>query len=189
MSEKSVLKKKLIVDTAKKIFIQKGFKTVSMKDIVEACDISRGGLYLYFSDTEEIFLEVLHQTEETPGVLDQLTPDVSAVDVLALFFKEQKKNILQIRKTLAVAKMEYFSSHKGAKLLQKQFDADVKHLAELIDLGIENGEFDAVDSQAAAENIMYVLEGLRVVALTRRVSEETIDKELMILMQGLIIEE
>ena len=29
-----------------------------MKDIVEACEISRGGLYLYFGSTAEIFLEV-----------------------------------------------------------------------------------------------------------------------------------
>ena len=31
-----------------------------MKDIVEACDISRGGLYLYFENTSQIFMEVLH---------------------------------------------------------------------------------------------------------------------------------
>ena len=28
-----------------------------MKDIVEACDISRGGLYLYFESTSQIFME------------------------------------------------------------------------------------------------------------------------------------
>ncbi|MCR5716271.1 MAG: TetR/AcrR family transcriptional regulator [Lachnospiraceae bacterium] len=189
MSEKSVLKKKLIVDTAKKIFIRKGFKAVSMKDIVEACDISRGGLYLYFSDTEEIFLEVLRQEAEAAEDILSSADDASAAfDVLAAFMKAQKKEILRIRKTLAVAKLEYFSSHKGS-LLQQQFDADVMHLAQLIDLGVAGEVFAPVDSQAAAENIMYVLEGLRTIALTGRVSEETIDKELMILMQGLIIEE
>ena len=44
MGEKSVQKKKYILDTARKVFAEKGFKNVTMKDIVEACEISRGGL-------------------------------------------------------------------------------------------------------------------------------------------------
>ena len=55
MSDKSEQKKKYILETARKVFIEKGFKNVTMKDIVEACDISRGGLYLYFGSTREIF--------------------------------------------------------------------------------------------------------------------------------------
>ncbi len=46
MSEKSAQKKKYIVETARGVFTEKGYKNVTMKDIVEACGISRGGLYL-----------------------------------------------------------------------------------------------------------------------------------------------
>ena len=59
MGEKSLQKKKYIIETAKKVFVKKGFKSVTMKDIVEACEISRGGLYLYFNSTEELFNAVL----------------------------------------------------------------------------------------------------------------------------------
>ena len=59
MGEKSVQKKKYILEKARTVFSEKGFKNVTMKDIVDACEISRGGLYLYFSSTEEIFLAVL----------------------------------------------------------------------------------------------------------------------------------
>ena len=41
MSDKAARKKQHILDTAKKVFAEKGFKDVTMKDIVEACDISR----------------------------------------------------------------------------------------------------------------------------------------------------
>ena len=37
-----------------------------MKDIVEACGISRGGLYLYFANTKELFEALLE--EECAGV-------------------------------------------------------------------------------------------------------------------------
>ena len=59
MSDKSIQKKRYILETARTVFKEKGYKNVTMKDIVDACQISRGGLYLYFPNTREIFLEVL----------------------------------------------------------------------------------------------------------------------------------
>ena len=69
MGEKSAQKKKYILDTARKVFVEKGYKSVTMKDIVEACGISRGGLYLYFDSTEQILLEILQmEAEETDDI-------------------------------------------------------------------------------------------------------------------------
>ena len=93
MSDKSVQKKKHILDTARKVFQEKGYKQVTMKDIVDACEISRGGLYLYFSSTAEIFEEILHQEEEE-SFGEGIPEDATAADVLALFLKEQKRELL-----------------------------------------------------------------------------------------------
>ena len=62
-------------------------------------------------------------------------------------------------------------------------------LEKLINMGIQAGEFYDVDARIAAKNIMYVIEGLKISSLTMGISGETIDKELLILMQGLVIEE
>ena len=40
MSDKSVQKRKFILETARNVFAEKGFRSVTMKDIVEACEIS-----------------------------------------------------------------------------------------------------------------------------------------------------
>ena len=64
MSEKTDSKRQLIIDKATEVFAAKGYRDVTMKDIVEACNISRGGLYLYFESTKQIFLEVLRQEQE-----------------------------------------------------------------------------------------------------------------------------
>ena len=61
MGEKSEQKREYILKKAREVFAKKGFRDVTMKDIVEACEISRGGLYLYFGSTEEIFKEILKQ--------------------------------------------------------------------------------------------------------------------------------
>ena len=44
MGEKSVQKRNYIIEKAREVFQEKGYMAVTMKDIVEACDISRGGL-------------------------------------------------------------------------------------------------------------------------------------------------
>ncbi len=194
MGEKSIQKKRFILETAKQIFMDKGYKNVTMKDIVEACDISRGGLYLYFESTKDIFLEVLKmESEDTDDTFaDSIKEDSSITDILGLFLKEQKKEILRKKNTLAVATYEFFFENKVSKkenLLRHTFEKAVKVLAELIGAGVENGELYCEDPTAAARNIMFLLEGLKVSAQTIGISEEAVDQQLLYIMAGLIIDE
>ncbi|MBP5253303.1 MAG: helix-turn-helix transcriptional regulator, partial [Lachnospiraceae bacterium] len=59
MGDKSIQKKQYIIDVAAKVFSEMGYKNVTMKDVVDACDISRGVLYLYYESTSELFIDVL----------------------------------------------------------------------------------------------------------------------------------
>ena len=47
MGERSVQKKQLILEKAKEVFVEKGFRNVTMKDIVDACEISRGCICIF----------------------------------------------------------------------------------------------------------------------------------------------
>lgn len=193
MGEKSVQKKQYILDTARRVFAEKGYKNVTMKDVVEACEISRGGLYLYFDSTEQILLEILQmEAQETDDVFTvQITQDDTAADILLLFLKEQKKELLQKKNSLTVAVYEYFFAHKSTdknNMLRKQFDAGVKVLEKLIEAGIASGEFYCENPKGAASNIMYVLEGMKINAQTFGITEKMVDEQLLYIMQGLIIE-
>lgn len=194
MSEKSVQKKKYIVETARGIFMEKGYKEVTMKDIVEACQISRGGLYLYFSSTKELFEEVLRmEQEDTDDVFGQsITKEATPAEILALFFKEQKRELLNKKPSLGKAVYEYFFANQISNrenLLKKQFDTAVYVLENLITAGVSSGEFYCEDPRGYARNIMYVLEGLKIASHTRGISEAVVDREIMFVMQGLLAEE
>lgn len=194
MSDKSAQKKKHIIETSRKVFKEKGFREVTMKDIVEACDISRGGLYLYFQNTGEIFEEVLKlEQEDTDDVFEAGVPkQATPSDILALFLKEQKKELLSRKPSLNRAVYEYFftgPAHSRNHFLKKQFDAAVYVIEKLIEAGVESGEFYCEDPNGAARNIMYVLEGLKIASATRGISEAAVDREIMYVMQGLIAEE
>lgn len=192
MGEKSVQKRQYILEQARKVFMEKGYKSVTMKDVVEACDISRGGLYLYFGSTQELFLEVLKQeADEADDVFAaNITADDTAADILTLFLKEQKKELLRKKNTLTVAVYEYFFSHKEEKnnMLRKQFDDGVKVIEKLIEAGIASGEFYCENPKGAASNIMYALEGLKINSQTMGITEEMIDEQFLYLMEGLLID-
>lgn len=190
MGDKSAQKKRYIVETARKVFMEKGFKKVTMKDIVEACDISRGGLYLYFENTSQIFTEVLKlESEETDDVFSgSIAADATAVDILLLFLKEQKKEILRKKDTLTQAIYEFYFENnlpKKDNVLKKQFDSAVKVIEKLIETGVDNGEFVCDDCAGTARNIMFVLEGLKISAQTIGITPDTVDRELMFILRGI----
>ncbi len=194
MSDKTAQKKNFIIETARQVFKEKGYKEVTMKDIVEACDISRGGLYLYFQNTGEIFEEVLKlEQEDADDVFAEAVPEKAApMDILALFLKEQKKELLSKKPSLNKAVYEYFFSNRipsRDNFLKKQFDEAVFVIEKLIEAGVESGEFYCEDPRGAARNIMYVLEGLKIASETRGINEAVVDREIMYVMQGLIAEE
>lgn len=194
MGEKSVQKRQFILETARKIFMEKGYNNVTMKDIVEACGISRGGLYLYFSSTKDIFMEVLQlESQEKDDLFSEnIREDAAASDILAILLKEQKKELLRRKNSLTVAAYEFFFENKVAKkdnILRSRFEQAVAVMEKLIADGVENGEFYCEDPKGCARNVMYVLEGLKVAAQTIGISEKTVDDELLYIMQGLLIEE
>ena len=194
MNGKSEQKKKFIIETARTVFMEKGFIKVTMKDIVEACGISRGGLYLYFQNTGELFEEVLKmEQEDTDDVFGKsIREETTPSDILALFLNEQKKELLNMNQSLNKAVYEYFfdtTIPARENLLKKQFDAAVYVIEKLIQEGAQNGEFYCEDPRGAARNIMYVLEGLKVAAQTRGISEAAVDREILYVMQGLAADE
>ena len=195
MGEKSTIKRKYILGKARTVFAEKGFKNVTMKDIVDACEISRGGLYLYFSGTDELFLAVLAdeiEEDDEEAVVAALSGNATAGDMLALFLKEQKKEILRKKNNLIVATYEYFSVNKVSAKdnpLRKQFDTAVRIVEKLIENGVESGEFYCENPLGCARNLMYVVEGLKITSKTVGISEDAIDKELMYVLEGLVPDE
>jgi len=193
MGEKSLNKKNYILDIARDIFAAKGYSRTTMKDIVEACDISRGGVYLYFENVKDLFEEVMaNEISSGEDFQDKIPEDASYSDVLALFVKEQKKEILTKKPNLAVAMYEYYFENKvsGKKnILKNEFDTTVYILEQLIIEGIDAGEFYDIDAHLAASNLMYVIEGLKIASRTRGVSEAVVDEEIVYVMQGIIAED
>ena len=194
MSEKTEQKRQLIIESAVKVFAEKGYKTVTMKDLVDAAEISRGGLYLYFSSVEEVFLAVLDYTEkqnENDLSRTQLQ-NASNTEMLLYFFKMQKKQIVNRKKNLLLARLEYaFYCKQESKpcVLKKEMNEERLILQKMLERGNESGEFDCYNPKGEAANIIYALEGMKMMACMTGISDKKIDEEFLYLMQGFVTEE
>ena len=185
MGERADRKRQLILRKAREVFAAKGYRAVTMKDIVDACGISRGGLYLYFPDVREVFLAVLkeEQPEENAAAIDRvLAGDATVTEMLALYLADRKREVLDGDRGLARAEYEFFSSGEAGEEavhpLKARFESAVLAVTQLITLGVKSGEFISQAPESDARNIMYVLEGLRAAGQTYGVSPSEVDREI-----------
>ncbi|MCR4755554.1 MAG: TetR/AcrR family transcriptional regulator [Lachnospiraceae bacterium] len=190
MSERADVKRQLILDKAAEVFASKGYRSVTMKDIVEASGISRGGLYLYYESTEQVFLDVVKSTDEAEEQngknMSESLKNAGSAELLLWFLKEQKKEILKGKNSLSVAMYEYAfecklnGKNSGAK---HRFETATQVLEKILERGNETGEFVCDDAKAIASNMMYAIEGMKVIARTVGISEKKVDKELVYMMR------
>ena len=73
MPPKGERRKQQIVDTAKKMFIEKGFQSTHIGQVCDELNIARGTVYQYFSNKKEILYAILDTVVE--DIEDILDPD------------------------------------------------------------------------------------------------------------------
>jgi len=179
---KSDDKKKLILEKARQIFIRNGFNNVTMKDIIEECQISRGGLYFYFSSVDEIFKAVVevHNKSKIDEVIIDVKKGIDFSELLESYFSKQKRRFLNMDKSLKTAMMEFFLSHKdefSKKFILSQFMNSKNMMLDILKYGVNNDKVEDIDLMLLAENIMFFFEGIGTIALIARIDEEQIDRQ------------
>ena len=189
MGDKSIQKKQYIIDVAAKVFSEMGYKNVTMKDVVDACDISRGGLYLYYESTSELFIDVMKsQAAAGEDFTSLISDDATAADILLLFLQEEKKDLFKKKGNLNRAYFEFYFDARPSKadnVYKKKFDNNVKMIGKLIEIGVESGEFVCDDPVTAAFNIVYLIEGLKATSATLGVSPDSFDRQILYILQSL----
>ena len=74
-------KRRQILDGARAVFLSRGFDAASMGEIAKAAGVSKGTLYVYFENKEELFEAIVHEQCEVQaeGLFD-LDPDDNDVE-------------------------------------------------------------------------------------------------------------
>jgi AcrR family transcriptional regulator len=162
-------KKQRILEAAKSVFIRNGYRGVTMKDVVDASGLSRGGVYLYFSNTEEIFSSLIEASDDNYSLLiNQISNDKkTAWEGVVQLIEIVMNNIVSIEEGLAAAIYEYFLvvNRKGQvrELLMRRLYRAIDSLRVLLNHGIENGEFHPVFSiDEISKFLLFVMDGVSI---------------------------
>jgi AcrR family transcriptional regulator len=82
------LTREMIMEAARTLFVQQGYKNVSMRKIAQVLQYSHGALYYHFKNKAELFYAIVEQDFQQ---LDQLLDDIMQLDLLA---EEKMKQVL-----------------------------------------------------------------------------------------------
>lgn len=157
MPPKGEKRKQQIIDTAKDMFINKGFQSTHIGQVCEHLDIARGTVYQYFSNKKEILYAILDSVAET--IEDILDPD-DLKDFLKMkpdnetivkFVDERISSCLSVISTEPIViRLIYRDiigideevSDKVAEFLTKSIDIIAKEIEVLRDNGIFKKEIE-----------------------------------------------
>jgi len=176
----------MILESAYHVFCRKGFLDVTMKDIICECGISRGGIYLYFSSVDEIFQEVVAVRNKSKFAIvrEAVNNNEPFFIVFNNFLSLQKKRLLHMENSLLRAMYEYlFSKTEGAAqdFHRAQLDYIKKSVLCMLMLGVSQGVIHDKNIDIIAENILLIIEGLGILALSNILTENIITGQFIII--------
>jgi len=174
-----------ILEAARVLFSKKGYSDTTLQEIAERVGITKGTIYLYFQNKEDLIASVIE--EEVQKLLDDLTKIKNAdmpVDrmltemILKILERLGRKREIYRLLNPDVVRMTPSLRKVFKKRLRPFFERGIEVIQETLDEGIEEKVFKPMDSFKVANILQAMVIGLlRSWALGARVKEE--DRELL----------
>lgn len=160
MSAKGDSTRREILETARRLFAEKGYKDVTMSLLCQETGLSRGGLYRHFESVEQIFLAVMKGFAQDQGadIREQMTRGVPGPVILRGLLERYRQEMASRESSLSLAICEYYSSHPG---MEKSYAASKTPWVELIRYGTARGEFQPVEAEALFDLLVFAYQGVR----------------------------
>ena len=151
-----------ILNASYRLFAEKGFKQVTMKDVCEITKMSRGGLYSHFSGTEQLFEALLEKVSRSDGMdfQSQIDEGITAVTILKNALNTMEDEIMHPEDSLSAAIYEYADA-KGSDVTDRLNREAVKRWKALIRYGTDRGEFIEVNEDEIVNVILFSYQGAR----------------------------
>jgi AcrR family transcriptional regulator len=150
-----------ILDAALKVFAERGYRNTRLEDIGEAAGVTKGAIYHYFANTEELLLRAIeHRREEALGRIEDVLRDKTAPVstrlrlVVRRWFGSVPEERLAVV-TLLVQGIAHEAPDAFRRWLAGGPAASARLIASLVREGQARGEFRAdADADVAARMLV-----------------------------------
>jgi len=154
-AEEDDAKRRQIVDGARPVFLARGFDAARMGDIAKEAGVSKGTLYVYFKNKEELFAAIVQQEcgthAEGAFPLDNHDSDVEGVltrigtQLVSFLCRPEKASSLRIVIAIADRMPEI-----GKTFYETGPAYGIKRLAEYLEVQVRAGNLAIEDCEVAA---------------------------------------
>ncbi len=162
-----MLRRQAILTAAEEVFLGKGYQLATVDDIAVRSGLSVGALYRYFGSKSEILLTLMQERlGRTPELLERLTSDAGGpweqisrcVDIFVLALRVRHPSTGRL---LLVAWGEALQDRIVRDGLMLRFQGVVDYLRDVVERGIQSGEFRAeADAKVLASLLMCLADGV-----------------------------
>ena len=170
-----------ILEKAKELFIEKGYSDVTMKDVCDAAELSRGGLYRHFSSTADMMVLLMDMEQETAEKMfnQNLELHIGAERMLDGFLARHLEFIFSGAGRLELAIQQFAQTdERGREQNKKRVNQAVRRTARLIESGQREGVFVDGDPLSLAQMVIMTIGGMRTQFPLLNWDRETVEKEL-----------
>ena len=150
-----------IIKAALEVFGECGLANARLQDIAERAGVSKGTIYLYFPNKEELFREMIRQTavaaiERAEQVVTHGTPTEQLVAFMKGYWQFVRSPVFSTIYRLVLGELHQFPDL--AKFYAHEVVArGLKLLSGIIRHGTETGEFREIDPMVAARMLVALI--------------------------------
>ena len=155
--------KKLILDEAEKLFIEKGFTRATMEELRKRCGMSKGNLYYHFKNKEEIMMKIIENfVEKSLDEFDDVTfPGQTCSEKLFAFIELSSQDLSNpLLKPIEEFGNEKDDNTQFENIISALFNKTINYIKGIVREGIQNEEFKPIDEDTITINIISMLAGI-----------------------------
>ncbi len=144
-------RKNAILKAARRLFLEKGFKTGTVESIARKAELSKGSIYLYYNSKEEIYTQILlsdidkfhnHIADLLQNPSNASEALIRLADIYVDFFLNERE-LFRILMTFMLHTTDMNLPQDLNKQIIKTTNRTIGIIEEIFNYGIERGEFPA----------------------------------------------
>ena len=186
MGRKGDRTKSSIASAARKVFAAKGFSRVTMQDICDASNMSRGGVYRHFDSTAAVFTYIINEEQEKAMAALKLAikTRVPAYKIFDKFIRARIRQVLDSENSIDNAAAEFATSDpEGAAFLVDNINKSVKILTDIIRICRSEGVFSCSNPEGMARHVLWVIEGMSRHNILIKITENEIEQQIRLIYE------
>lgn len=160
---KAISRKEEIITTASRLFNEKGYKAVSMRDIATAMDIKAASLYNHIKSKQEILSEIILKVAEefTVGMEKVVSEKISAIEKVEKVIEMHVDITVNYSEALAALNNDWMHlEEEDLKTFVKMREDYEENFRSIIKQGIEAGEIKPYHPEVILFSILSTLRTL-----------------------------